>query len=84
MEEYVRVREKAEIGAETTDQYYANVASLLSEMPEKERLLSGLLWSIERYGDMDHTDDPAPLHMDLAKRIFLVPGALEALRSALS
>ena len=71
-------------GAIRWEEYLENVSGLLNEMPEKQRVIAGLLWSIERYGDLDHTSDPAPLHMDLAERLFAVPGAVEALKAALS
>lgn len=68
----------------TWDVYLMDVDALLQAMPERERKLAGLLWSIERYGDLNHTDDPAPIHMDLAERLFSTPGALQAVMKILS
>lgn len=84
MDGFVSYTAKAQaISGSDWDGYLKAVGGLFDQMPAKNRIIAGLLWSIERFGDLDHMSDPAPLHMDMADRIIATPGAVDALVAVL-
>jgi hypothetical protein len=71
------------MGYSSWEDLQKNVLHILSLEEPKVQKLACLLWSLERFGDLAERDDPAALHIDLARHILTVEGASEAIIKAI-